>query len=714
MAKKIDLTTTTKNEKKFKAASKPKGIKEVKSLAHDEDQSLLELHEELWDLELDVATQERLVREAEHLVDSYEKDGETVEWHHNLIEWDHQYEGILPPKDYPWEGCANYHVPITEMNVNAYYARIIRRFRGMDYLRVKAYKEIQERAILTQRYLRYLFLKKLQWVDLGMTTFRDIIKFGTGVYCTTFTFEERKKRVVVPKIKIKKTKDPITGAEIPEEELYYAIEEHIYYEMAPKVEWVSLFDYFRSNDSDRFATPVWEARRIWKSAVDLWKLGNEEEYDPDNVKDILMKDLDKLNESISINEKRKGVEYLPERELIEFWGWMRLTDDPLAEPQRIVLTYDRKSKKFLRAIRFPYFFDESNFTIINFERRANTWRGRGICEKLEHLNAELDKLHNIHIDSSALVASKSFKKKRGADTNFLLTDFYPGVVWTVNRMDDIEVMELGSTPVSVLNEMNALTNLGERQTGIGSLQMGQESGAVSQPTASGQLAVLQEGNVLSDEISKEFSEGTIRIARQVLSMLREFRPEDEILEVEDPKDAELIIQKPIDVEQLIEDPELIVVDRSVLEETEFKNRALEVYNIVINDSVMREIPRIRLGAIRNVVTAYKVLDDDLMLPTEEEVAAIMQRISEQAQIQILQETIAKGQLTLQAAQIQAQTRQFQAQMQAQMQAQEGAATRQQQAAENERDRQLQLELQAREQEGQVVQQSLQQPPAGTQ
>ena len=196
---------------KYKPASKPKNIKEVKSLTYEEDETLLDLHEELWDIKLTKKDQDRLVNEVDYLINGYLKDADTIEWHNKLLEWEDQYEGILSSKDYPWEGCANYHVPITEMNVNAYYSRIIRRFRGMDYLRVKAYKEIQERAILTQKYLRYLFLKKLGWVNIAMTTFRDIIKYGTGIYITTFQFKEKKKRVVIPKAKDIKIRNPLTG-----------------------------------------------------------------------------------------------------------------------------------------------------------------------------------------------------------------------------------------------------------------------------------------------------------------------------------------------------------------------------------------------------------------------------------------------------------------------------------------------------------------------
>ena len=175
----------------------------------------------------------------------------------------------------------------------------------------------------------------------------------------------------------------------------------------------------------------------------------------------------------------------------------------------------------------------------------------------------------------------------------------------------------------------------------------------------------------------------------------------------------MILKQPVDVEQLIEDPELIVVDRSILEEAEYKNKAVEIYNIFTRDPILSQIPRIYTKAIHNLITAYKVLDDDLLLPEEQEIQEIMQRSAEIAQIQKLQEFVAKGQLQMQAAQIQAATKQ----QQMQVQQQEGQAQRETQVSENDKDRQLQLEMQARDQqsaENQAAQEALQQGMEGQQ
>jgi hypothetical protein len=300
------------------------------------------------------------------------------------------------------------------------------------------------------------------------------------------------------------------------------------------------------------------------------------------------------------------------------------------------------------------------------------------------------------------VTCKSFKKRRGADTNFLLENFYPGVVWDVGKMDDIEVMSLGDVPIAPANELNMLEQLAAKQTGIGSYQTGQDIGP-SQPTASGQLAVIQEGNITLDEIAKEFTFGTVRMAQQVLQMVKQFRPEDEFLEVMDETDSEIVNKVPVNIDELIEDPDLIIVDRSVLEEQDFKNQALELYNMVRTDPILAQIPRVYLAALRNMSVAYKTIDADLLVPTEEELQEALQRVQEQTNMADMQREAQKGQIQMQLAQIQAAVQQQK--IAAQQQAQAGAQQTQVQIAREKNA--TTLEQQKREQDLAAVQSVLQ-------
>ena len=658
-----------------------------------EDQELLEKYQEIWDLSLDAPKKEQLLNTISKMVTDYENSNS--EFSDQLYRWDDQYEGILPDKIYPHKGCANYHDPITEMNVNAIYSRTIRRFRDFNYLRVKQYKSNKDRSLITQKYLRYLFAKKLNYVELLMSTLRDPIKYGTGVYITTWHISESTKKVVEPKVSQEKVGEDIDGNPVTVDKTTFAIKEYKRFKYQPQVEWVSLLDYGRSEDTNTLEEPTWEFRRIWKSAVKFQMAAKDEGYDQDSVDSILK---DSLQATAT-----KSVENLNEREIVEWWGWIRITDDPTDAPERIVFTYDKKAKKFLKCQRFPYLFDESNFSTARLERRSHDWRGRGVCQKLEHVNAESDKLHDIYIDSAALVACKSFKKKRGADTDFLLEPFYPGVVWELNNLDDVQVMEMGETPQSPLRELELLDQKASRQTGIGAYQMGQESGQISQPTASGQLAVIQEGNIGLDEIAKEFMHLTIRIARQVLSMIHQFRPEGDLLMLMDEQEMNTLTDPyEVNIDDLVDDPELIVVDKSVLEEQDYKNQAVEQYNLVRSDPMLTNIPRIYLGVVRNLFTAYKTIDADLLVPTEEEYAETQKMLQDQAEAM-------KAQLEMQKLQLTAQRDQMNAQLQQQKMQQQGQAQQQQLAVNQqnaEAQRKTDLEKQAREQDFNMVQQVL--------
>lgn len=677
---------------------KPDEYKDSEVEGSEDEAKLLEKCKELWELDLDKDQKDRLLRIISTAVDNYETN--TKDFRQEIYKWDDQYEGILPSKTFPWEGCANYHVPITELNVNSLYSRVIKRFRTMEYLRVKAYRDNKERALLTQKYLRYLFEKKMQYTDLLMSVGRDILKYGSGVFITTWEYYEKKKKVVVPKQKQKKVgQDPMTGQVIYDTFTEYVVEKRTRLEQTPKIEWVDLIDYFRSEETNRFVEPVWEARRIYMSPSEFYHKAQKEDYDIDEVTEIINTEMRKLPSD------QQFINKLSEREIIEWWGWINLddsTDEEFSEPERIVFTYDRKAKKILKVMRFPYLFDESNFTVINMERRATTWKGRGLCQKLEHVNTEMDKLHDLYIDSAAIVTCKSFKKKRGADTNFLLENFYPGVVWDVGKMDDIEVMNLGDVPIAPMNELRLLTELAAKQTGIGAYQTGQDIGP-SQPTASGQLAVIQEGNITLDEVAKEFTFGTIRMAQQVLQMVRQFRPEDEFLEVMDEADKDIVNRIPVNIDELIDDPDLIIVDRSVLEEQDYKMQALELYNMVRTDPILSQISRIYTAAVKNLAVAYKTIDADLLVPTEEELQEALQRHADQQAIADMQKEVVRSQTQMQLAQMQAAVKQQQIAAQQQV-----AAGQQQTQVQIAREKNAtELEKQAREQEAAQINQVLQ-------
>src|SRR2546426_7479393 len=53
-------------------------------------------------------------------------------WESRLAEWEDQYYGVMPEKDFPWPGAANFHVPLTMMGVETYKPRLIESVLGNE------------------------------------------------------------------------------------------------------------------------------------------------------------------------------------------------------------------------------------------------------------------------------------------------------------------------------------------------------------------------------------------------------------------------------------------------------------------------------------------------------------------------------------------------------------------------------------------------------
>ena len=79
----------------------------------------------------------------------------------------------------------------------------------------------------------------------------------------------------------------MTGEEIEVDSgIEYVIEEEVRLDQRPKIEWVDLCDYFRSEETNRFVEPVWEARRLWMSPVEFYHAAKKNGYDEDNVESL--------------------------------------------------------------------------------------------------------------------------------------------------------------------------------------------------------------------------------------------------------------------------------------------------------------------------------------------------------------------------------------------------------------------------------------------
>jgi len=53
-----------------------------------------------------------------------------AEWEQRLVEWDNAYYGVTQPKEFPWPGAANFHVPITATGIETFKPRLVEGVMG--------------------------------------------------------------------------------------------------------------------------------------------------------------------------------------------------------------------------------------------------------------------------------------------------------------------------------------------------------------------------------------------------------------------------------------------------------------------------------------------------------------------------------------------------------------------------------------------------------
>lgn len=190
-------------------------------------------------------------------------------------------------------------------------------------------------------------------------------------------------------------------------------------------------------------------------------------------------------------------------------------------PTPMLVTYHRPTKTVLRAIYNPYGF--RMYKKAKFIEREGRLEGFGIARRLWMLQEELSTIHNQQVDNATIANTRFFLGKRGVVKGNL--QVYPGKVVQVTNKDDLIPMQLGEVyPSMRALELTALS-YAERASGVSDYQLGRESNvAGSSATATGTLALIQEGNRRFDMNIRDIRDVLSDIGRRVLEINQRFRP----------------------------------------------------------------------------------------------------------------------------------------------------------------------------------------------
>ena len=190
----------------------------------------------------------------------------------------------------------------------------------------------------------------------------------------------------------------------------------------------------------------------------------------------------------------------------------------------IVVTYHRPSKKIMRAMHNPFNTGASPFTKGRFVEIRGRNDGFGLAQQLKALQSEISTIHNQQVDNATLANTRFFVGRRGqikADTKI-----WPGkVVLTSDPKSDFIPMQLGEVYNSMKSlEVTAMA-YAERRSGVSDYTLGRESTVVGdRATATGTLAILQEGNRRFDLNVRDMRDTLQKVGYNILELNHQFRP----------------------------------------------------------------------------------------------------------------------------------------------------------------------------------------------
>jgi hypothetical protein len=421
-----------------------------------------------------------------------------------IDKWQDAYDGRpeRKRKDFPWPGACNVVIPLIGIAVDSIVARLVNTLfsvepfwsiRPIQKAMEQPAKPLEDFHEWSRQNEFNMYAETRKWVP-------EVVKFGWGYIKVPWTVQTQ--RV----FEIDQFGEPTPKDRV----LRYPNPQHI-----PLRDMVT-----QAGIEDEINQAEWLAQRVRLTDGQLrWR-----QYDGiyDDVEEVIEKKDDyteyrKLaNESVIIPKQKLNTFY-------ELWADLPLTSKN-ALPDKVVYTYHRPTKRILRMIYNPNITGKRGFVKGKFIEREGELEGQGIAVRLADMQAEITTIHCQQVDNATLANTRFFVGRRGVVRPN--TKVWPGRFLTVPDPEkDVKAVQLGDVYNSMSRLSTEILAFSERASGVSDPFLGRESSVVgTRATATGTLAILQEGNRRFDLNVRDIRDALSEVGRMVLELNQQYRP----------------------------------------------------------------------------------------------------------------------------------------------------------------------------------------------
>lgn len=501
--------------------------------------------------------QEKLVKaDIKRCLQGWKQDRGDLET--RLTRWNDLVEGIREPTDFPWEGAANLHIPLIEIQMNIIHSAVRQTMLKNDNLWVGEYygtdNDMLTQMLIVENFLNFKSRTELSLPAVLSDFTWSVLKDGTVIAQITWVDEREPRTLFVEYKSIEEFQEAFPSASDSgiKEEQYIQIleqlnkgkpveieqeEERIVYR-GPLVSLVELNDYVMypmTAVETRFSDLCGKRFRIPLSSIYCSeKQGWYKKGSGDAIKKGALKGADQTDFYTSQRDLTEGISRaIDSKDITLYDGIHRfdLNEDGINE--KYVFCYEESSDTLLAYWKYPYEHGRDCYIPIRFKKRPNRFLGRSLPEQLEDINEEIDIEHNQRVNSRTISTVPTFKAKLSLKGEFDPSRrdqrFRPGQTYWLARPEDLTQFEIRDTDFgSSEREEQSLFQVADTLTGASQLRSGRESRLDPRAPALKVQTLLQQSNIRLDDCMEEMAgdsmrnEGFNAIGFQTIELYRQF------------------------------------------------------------------------------------------------------------------------------------------------------------------------------------------------
>ena len=427
--------------------------------------------------------------------------------------WEKNYRAIPAEevRNFPWYKSSNFVVPLIRIFLDTFVARTLNVvFATRPLFASDGFpREVKEGLEY------YMYQKALYEWDMYVL-FRDLLlrgnKNGTAIVKTIQL--EQTSNYVTADSESGLVSNPITTYSGPRSAIV-SFEDIAFYPATANY----LRDVVIKFNRVRFVEE--EAKRKWKT--ERWPV-TEDELDS-----LLQHPRDDVKREEQGADAGVYDPYLKELHTIEcYLDW-----DIGGQTYNVVAVLEESQKKLLDVYFNPYPNNWDIFTDYRPFPREDLIYGESMCELMQQAQEETSWIHNDRRNNSYLANAPVFKRRSGSLLPNPSTNWYPGKVFDLESMEDLDVVQVGRNYTDMLQEESWNLQLVERLSGIGAQMQGYAGGMMGKRgiyNATGTLALLSESNQRQDTNIHDAREVLGRIAKNHLMMQAFYGAKDPLID----------------------------------------------------------------------------------------------------------------------------------------------------------------------------------------